>query len=115
MVLLPPGAIAALKGHPNGVVTVSLFTAAVGAMAVGAPPLGVVPAMAIAFVMFHNRCCSAERHEGEMAQRKVDEAAVNVEAIKARHRDLLLSGQPGLPLEIRRRRPTFGQGKEEHR
>jgi hypothetical protein len=111
--LLPPGTIAALKGHPNGVVTVALYATAVGAMAVGAPSWGVVAAMAIAFWMFHNRCCSAERHAKEMAQNKVDEAAVNVEAIKARHRDLLLSGQPGLPLEIRRRRQTSGQGKEE--
>lgn len=97
--MLPPGTLKALKGHPNGIVTVVLFAVAVGAILAGASPWAIIAAMVLAFAMFHNRCSTAERHQLEMAQLKVNEAVAGVEMIKARHRDLLLSDQPGLPLE----------------
>jgi hypothetical protein len=49
--------------------------------------------------MYHIRRTANERHQRDMAQLKVNEAAVRVEAIKARHRALLTSDQPSLPLE----------------
>jgi hypothetical protein len=96
--MLPPGTFRALKGHPNGIVTVAMFAMAAGLMAAGVAPWPVVALLAIALLMFHIRCSATERHVGDMAQRKVDEAAIKVEATKARYRALLSMEQPSLDL-----------------
>jgi len=102
--MLPPGTLAALKGHFDGIVAVVALAIASGAMAAGAPPLWTVAALAIALVLYHIRCKSKEKHEEHMAQNKINEAMIKVEAIKARHRELLSVDQPSLGLENRSRR-----------
>jgi hypothetical protein len=39
-----------------------------------------------------------------MAVQRIEQAALNVEAIKARYRELVLEGQPALPLVRRQKR-----------
>jgi hypothetical protein len=96
--MLPPGLIGALKGHQNGLVTVGLCAATLTAMTFGVTPWAAIIVMAICFGGFHTRCCATESHERNMAQGRLAEASLNVEAIKVRHRELLLSDQPMLPL-----------------
>jgi hypothetical protein len=98
--MLPPGALKALKGHYDGIVTVVLFAMAVGGLVAGAPPWADILLLAVGLGMFHIRSSSRETHLEQIAQRKVDEAAAKAEAIKAKHREIL---QHDLPLERRPR------------
>jgi hypothetical protein len=108
---LPPGTLKALKGQYNAVVAVVAFAMATGAMAAGAPAWPVVAALAIALGMHHIRSSATERHHRELAERRVQESALKVEAIKARHRDLVMFEQPALPLE-RKPRTLAGDGPD---
>lgn len=103
-ILLPPGTLSALKGHHNGIVTVVTFTLAIGGMAAGASAWGVTAALAIVLGMFHIRCKATEQHALQAAQHRIEESSLNVEAIKARHRELLQVEQPSLRLEREPRR-----------
>lgn len=96
--MLPPGTLAALRGHHNGIVSVVMFASAGGVMAAGAPPWAVVVLLAITLVMFHIRCNATESHDRAMATLRIEEALARTEAIKARHR-MLRPEQPDLPLE----------------
>jgi hypothetical protein len=75
-----------------------MFAMAAGLMATGVSPWPVVALLAIALLMFHIRSSATERHVADMAQRKVDEAAIKVEATKARYRELFAVEQPSLDL-----------------
>jgi hypothetical protein len=108
--MLPPGTLAALKGHFHGIVTVVALAVVVGSMAAGAPPQWAVLALVIALLMYHVRCRDKEHHEENMAQSKINEAMVRVEAVKARHRDLLSVKQPTLNLEDRPVQPPRRRG-----
>lgn len=102
--MLPPGTMNALKGHPNGIVTVAALAAAMTGMAAGVPWWAAIGAMAIALQMFHNRSCATESHEAVMAHRRLEEVALNLEATKARHSDLRGPSQETLTLDVGRRR-----------
>jgi hypothetical protein len=108
--LLPPGTLAALKGHFHGIVATVVFTVACAAMAAGAPPWPTIVGLAIALLMYHIRSSRREEHEERIAQQGIDQAVAHVEAIKARHRDLLQVEQPVLPLGSAPRTPTRGRG-----
>jgi hypothetical protein len=54
--------------------------------------------------MYHIRSTGNERHTIQTSQQKLEEEALNVEAIKVRHRDMLSVEQPALRLEQRPRR-----------
>jgi hypothetical protein len=110
--MLLPGTMKALKGHPNGVVTVAVFVATISGMAAGIPFWAAIGAMAVALQMFHNRACAAESHEGVMAHRRLEEVALGLEATKSRHGDLRLPAQETLTLESARRRPKRDSGPE---
>jgi hypothetical protein len=111
--MLPPGTLKALKGHPDSIVTVVTFAIAVGAVGVGVSPWPVVGLLSVGLLGFHIRSCAAEHHKEQMAQLKVDEAAVSVEMVKARHRELLTQEQPGLPLERKPRSLAGGRSGDE--
>jgi hypothetical protein len=115
--MLPPGTFKALKGHHNGIVTVTLFVVALGGLVAGSPHWADIALLAIAFGMFHIRCGATETHMERMAQLKVDEASLKAEAIKARHRELLMVDQPALPLERRPRQLSQDRrrGQEEQK
>jgi hypothetical protein len=91
----------ALKGHFAGIVAAALWTIAATAMAVGASGWSIVVGLAIVLWMYHIRCNSKERHDEKMAQLDIDRAVANVEAIKARYRELLSAEQPSLGFENR--------------
>jgi hypothetical protein len=111
--MLLPGTMTALKGHPNGAVTVAVFVAAMGGMAAGVPWWAAIGAMVIALQMFHNRACATESHEGVMAHRHLEEVALNLEATKARHSDLRgPSAQEVLTLQPASRRPRSDDAPE---
>lgn len=97
--MLPPGTLAALKGHHNGIVAVVMFAIAAGTMAIGALAWPVVVMLAIALAMFHIRCDAAESHDRDMARLRIEEALARAEAIKARHRALPRYRQADLPLD----------------
>ena len=97
--MILPGTMKALKGHPNGVVTVAVFVATISGMAAGVPWWAAILAMVIALQMFHNRACATESHEGVMAHRQLEEVALNLEATKARHSDLRLPTQETFTLD----------------
>ena len=109
---LPPGTLKALKGQYNAIVSVVALAVAVGAMGAGAPPWPVAATLAIALVMHHIRSSTAERHTRAMAEQRLQESVVKVEAVKARHRDLVLFEQPALPLE---RKPRTLSGDDVNR
>jgi hypothetical protein len=98
LMLLPAGTLSALKGQYDSIVFVVLALLAFTALAAGAPAWPTVGALALILVTFLNRRSSAERHIVEMAQQRVAEAAVRVEATKARHRELYMVGEPELDL-----------------
>ena len=108
---LPPGTLKALKGQYNAITTVVALGVATAAMAAGAPAWPVAAALAIALLMHHIRSSAAELHNQATAERKLQESALKVEAIKARHRDLVLFEQPALPLE-RKPRTLDGGGDD---
>jgi hypothetical protein len=68
-------------------------------MAGGVSPIGAVPALAVALLLYHIRCSRKETHNENMANNKINEAIMKAEAIKARHRELLAVPQPTLQLE----------------
>lgn len=96
--MLPPGTLAALKGHHNGVVTVVLFATSVAAMSAGAPPWSVILLLVISVAAFHIRYKAAESHERELLWLKIAQTLARIEAAKTRHGFLPLSEQPDLPL-----------------
>jgi hypothetical protein len=104
--MLPPGTLRYLKGNPDAILAAVVAAMAFGALSVGAPSAGVIAILAIVLGLYHIRRMANERHQREIAQLKVDEAAVRVEAIKAQHRALLASDQPSLPLVRPPARPT---------
>lgn len=108
---LPPGTLKALKGQYDAITAVVAFGVATVAMEVGAPAWPVAAALAITLGMHHIRSTATERHHRELAEQKVQESALKVEAIKARHRDLILLEQPVLPLE-RKPRTLAGDGSD---
>jgi hypothetical protein len=97
--LLPPGTLAALKGHVDAIVIVVLAAGAMAALTAGANAPGVATVTFGLGIIYHIRCTAAERHKQQMEQQKLDKAALDVEVIKARHRDLLQYEQPSLSLE----------------
>ena len=109
---LPPGTLKALKGQYSAIVAVVALGIAVGAMDLGVPAWPVVAALAIALGMHHIRSSATERHTREMAEQRLRESVLKVEAIKARHRDLVLLEQPVLPLE---RKPRTLSGDDPNR
>ena len=109
--MLPPGTLAALRGHVEGIVTVVALAIVSAAMAAGAPPQWAVSALAIALVLSHIRCRGRENHDEHGAQHKLDESLIRIAAIKARHKELLSEDQPTLGFEIRSRRSARG-GRE---
>ena len=72
---------------------------AFAALSVGAPSMGVIAILAIVLGTFDIRRLAIVRHQREIAQLKVNEAATRVEAIKAQYRALLTTDQPSLPLQ----------------
>ena len=108
---LPPGTLKALKGQYNAITAVVALAVTTAAMAAGAPAWPVTAALAIALGMHHIRSSATERHNREVAEQKLRDTAMNVEAIKARHRDLVLFDQPALPLE-RKPRTLAGDGTD---
>jgi len=106
---LPPGTLSALKDQHDSIVIVVVASLAFGAMAFGAGPWPVVAALAVVLVAFHIRRTGAERHQAEMAHHRVADAAIRVEATKARYRALYSVGEPELDLEMPPRR-TAGSG-----
>ena len=101
--MLPPGTLRALKGHQDAIVVVVAFALAMSAMVAGAPAGPVVMALG----MFHIRCVAKERHDVEMACQRAEQAAVHVEAVKARHRHLTMTEQPEFALQ--RQQPSAGR------
>ena len=96
MPLLPRGTLAALKGHPDGIVVVVTVAASLGAMAAGVPVRGSISGLVIRLLLYHIRCSRAEAHERDMARLKVEQAAVEAKIAEARL-DLLLHEQQTLP------------------
>jgi membrane protein implicated in regulation of membrane protease activity len=111
MPLLPRGALAALKGHYDGIVTVVGLAITAGGMTAGASPVWLVLALAVALLLYHFRRKDSEKHDEYMARNRIDAAMVKVEAIKARHRELLLVEQPSLRLENRPRTRAARKGE----
>ncbi len=111
--LLPPGTLRALKGYPDGIVTVVCLLLAFSAVALGVPTRSAFALLALALAMFHIRCIGRERHDRAMARIQVEQAAVKVEAVKARHVELLRVAQPTLQLERRYRALRPGGGRED--
>jgi len=109
---LPPGTLSALKGQYDSIVIVIVASLAFGAMAIGAAPWAAVCALALVLGVFHIRRSAAERHQAEMAQQRVADAAIRVEATKARYRALYSVGEPELDLE-RQPRPLVGTARRD--
>src|SRR5262249_6687721 len=103
---LPPGTLRALSGDRDAIVIVVLACMAFGAVALGAPPWAALVILVVALVGFEKRRAKGEEHRVAMARLKVDEAAVRVEATKARYRELYTETQPRLDLERPARRVT---------
>ena len=97
--MLPPGTLRYLKGNPDAILAAAVAAMAFAAELAGVPLWSAVAVLVIVLVMYHIRRTANEGHQRDMAQLKVNEAAVRVEAIKAQHRALLASDQPWLPLE----------------
>lgn len=110
--VLPPGTLRALKGQHDDIVIVVLAVMAFGAMAAKAPAWAAMGALAVLLLVFHIRRCAAELHQREMAQIRVTDAAIWVEATKARYRELYSVGEPELDLQRPRRRLAGGRTKE---
>ena len=111
--MLPPGTLNALKGHHAGIVSVVMSALAFGAMAAGAPAWQVTVGLAIGLGTYHTRCSARERHEELLARQAFESAVAKLDAVKARHQELLTNDQPLLPLQggargterVLRRRP----------
>ena len=103
---LPPGTLRALKGNHDGIVAVVCLAMTFAAIRLGVDAWVAVVVLALVLGMFHIRGSSREGHQHRMAILGVEKAALNVEEIKARYRELVLAGQPALPLERRHRRLT---------
>lgn len=106
---LPPGVLKALKGQYDAIVTVVALVVAVGAMRLGVTEWSAIAALAIALAAYHIRSSKAEQHQRALAESRIQESSLKVDAIKARHRDLVMLEQPGLPLE-RKPRTLTGDG-----
>ena len=73
-------------------------------MQAGVTPWAAVAVLALGLGMFHTGSRRRENHQHRMAVQRIEQAALNVEAIKARYRELVLEGQPALPLVRRQKR-----------
>jgi len=111
--MLQKGTIAALKGHPAGIVAVSVTTVSGGALAAGASGWAVVAVAALVLFAYDRRCSSQERHNEVLAQRRIEEALIRADVVKARHRDQFSAGQQDLVLDRPTRRLSRRGSKEE--
>jgi len=104
-IMLPPGALKYLRGHRDGLVFVSVASVAASLIYVGQAVAGIA-LLTITLGLYHLRTSRFEEHQTELQRLKVDQEAMKVEVIKARHRDLLLYEQPNLPLVNAPQRPS---------
>jgi hypothetical protein len=110
---LPPGTLRALKGQYDNIVVVVLAAMAFTALAIGSSAWPTVGILALSYGAFHIRRRAAERHQSGMAQHRVTEAAVRVEATKARYRALYSDGEPELDLKRPLRRLTGSNSSDD--
>ncbi len=85
MVLLPPGTLQALRGHPDGVVIVVLASIAMGALAVGASAWAILAIFFGAGALYIVRCVANDRHALNLARLEVERTALDIELVKRRH------------------------------
>jgi len=108
--MLPPGTIAALKGHPNEIVAVAIFAPAAAAMAAGAPAWPLAFLAVAALGVFHIRQTASERHNEVMAQLRIEQTLATAQALRTRHGAGRLSPeQATLPLAGSTAGPVSGQ------
>jgi hypothetical protein len=83
-------------------VILALASMSLAGLIYGAPSWAVVVIFLGGLVLHMVRANARERHQVHLAQIAVENASIEVEMVKARHRDLLLYDQPELPIAEKR-------------
>jgi N-methylhydantoinase A/oxoprolinase/acetone carboxylase beta subunit len=90
--MLPLRLIQALQGHPDALV-VCVLAASAGALCVENARAGIA-LLAFGLVFYHFRRTTAESHEREMAELRLEEQRINLKHLKSRYRGRFLQQEP---------------------
>jgi len=95
---LPPGTIRALHRYPDAIFYLAVACLAFGALIAHAAGWATIVIVLVVLGAYDRRRSAAEAHERKIAEQKLEMSVSRVEAIKARHLDVIAQVQPDLPL-----------------
>jgi len=104
--VVPTACLKALRGNPDGIVTVLLVAVSAGTIAAGAAVWEAVLLLACGLGFYHVRVSAAERHRERLAFLKIDDAQFKLSVTKLKYvEDDSDFTQAQIARILRRRRP----------